>query len=96
MLLSSDMPRNVCVCKYHVNFTFLIEAIRNKFVNFPESCAKLLEKVCCNISNKTCMTNDCTKFETDLSLSLLELVRYLLTRQLKLRRRLVTNDSHPF
>ncbi|KAJ8868176.1 hypothetical protein PR048_031985 [Dryococelus australis] len=44
--LTSEIPHNVCVCKYHANFNYLIEAVNKKVQYFPNSAAKLLQIVC--------------------------------------------------
>ena len=61
VLLSSEMPHNVCVCKYHANFNFLVEAIHKKVSSFPVNHADLLNLVCCDIESEKCMTNECDK-----------------------------------
>lgn len=73
VLLSSAMPHNVCVCRYHANFNFLTEAIHDKLPLFPKSGKELLVQVCCDIQNESCMNSICEKCEYDIEFSLLPL-----------------------
>lgn len=57
----SQMPHNVCVCKYHANMNFLLESI-SKNDNFcPKTHKELLEYLCCNVSNEDCVLGKCPK-----------------------------------
>lgn len=61
----ADTPHNVCVCQKHANFQLLCDAL--KFVpKFPSSYKELLNLMCCNTSNETCMIGSCNKCETDI------------------------------
>lgn len=60
IFLTSDMPHNVCVCKYHANFNFLVESIAKKITRFPSISGDLLEKVSCNSKTEECMFGRCT------------------------------------
>lgn len=71
ILLTSEMPHNVCVCKYHANFTFLLEALNKTMPNFPSDSSKFLENICCDVNNETCMTGNCNECTVNLS-SLIE------------------------
>lgn len=55
----SQMPHNVCVCKYHSNVNFLLKSISKVEAAFPRNHKELLEYICCNISNESCMLNKC-------------------------------------
>lgn len=59
--LASQMPHNVCVCKYHANFNFLIEAISRKDIFFPSTHSDLLSLTCCDLENEKCMNGECKK-----------------------------------
>jgi hypothetical protein len=66
VLLSNEMPHNVCVCKYHANFIFVIDAIHQKIDSFPSSHADILSAVCCNLKSEKCMSSECEKCLTNL------------------------------
>lgn len=65
VLLSSSLPHNVCVCRYHVNFNFIITAIKKEVPDFHETPAKLLELMSCNITAEKCMTGECNSCKQD-------------------------------
>ena len=55
VLLSSETPHNVCVCKYHANFNFIVETLHELIPIFPATGKELLEHICCNTQNEVCM-----------------------------------------
>jgi hypothetical protein len=55
--LLSELPHNVCVCMYHANFFYLIEALRKTFPAVP---IDLLSVLVCSTNSETCMTNSCS------------------------------------
>ena len=55
VLLSSETPHNVCVCKYHANFNFIVETLHELIPIFPATGKELLEHMCCNTQNEVCM-----------------------------------------
>lgn len=57
--LATEMPHNVCVCKYHANFDYLIKAINRKDGAFPSKHCDLLSLMCCSIEEERCMTGNC-------------------------------------
>lgn len=61
VLPSSLLPHNVCVCRYHANFDFILCCLRDKIDDFPENSHVLLDKICCCSSNEKCMTNVCNE-----------------------------------
>lgn len=67
VLLSSQTPHNVCVCRYHANFNYLVESIYNKYPNiFPRYGNDLLKEICCELTNEICMLNNCNACEKHL------------------------------
>lgn len=66
VLLTSEMPHNVCVCKYHANFNYLVGSIAKKIPDFPVTGSNLLEKSCCDVKSEQCMLGHCSKCISDL------------------------------
>ena len=61
VLLSSKMPRNVCLCKYHDNVNLLCDSIHKAFPAFPSNSSQLVDKLVCDSENEKCMTGKCAK-----------------------------------
>lgn len=59
VMLVTETPHNVCVCKYHANFDFLLRSISNTVQEFPSTSSHLLSIMCCNVQNEKCMTGIC-------------------------------------
>lgn len=55
----SDTPHNVCVCKYHSNILFILEAFRKRFKTFPDDHKKLISEITCDVESENCMMNEC-------------------------------------
>ncbi|KAK6175722.1 hypothetical protein SNE40_014117 [Patella caerulea] len=62
VLLSSQMPQNVCGCKYHNNIVLLLESLHRRYptvvplyskTNFTAHCV-------CDVNNEKCMSNNCS------------------------------------
>lgn len=66
VLLTSELPHNTCVCKYHANFNYLVESIAKKIPDFPATGGDLLEKSCCDVKSEQCMLGDCSQCISDL------------------------------
>lgn len=60
VLLVSETPHNVCVCRYHANFQFLIDSTKH-LIGFPKNVKCLIEDMTCNTSSEICMTGQCAK-----------------------------------
>lgn len=54
-----ETPQNMCVCVYHANFCFFVQAIKNIFPSFPPNPLSILDNICCNLSSELCLTNRC-------------------------------------
>ena len=64
VLLRHKMPKNVCVCIYHANITFLIIALHKQFFNFPTNHRELIKLTTCserNLMNEACQTGACAQ-----------------------------------
>lgn len=62
VLLSSKMPHNVCVCRYHGNIVLLLESLHRTCPSIPlYSRNEFLSSYVCDISNEMCMSNNCAK-----------------------------------
>uniref|UniRef100_A0A8D9F251 Uncharacterized protein n=1 Tax=Cacopsylla melanoneura TaxID=428564 RepID=A0A8D9F251_9HEMI len=59
VLLSSEMPHNVCVCKYHANVIFLTQALHKLVYSFPPDHTTLICRLTCNVEDEKCMTGVC-------------------------------------
>ena len=69
ILLSSNMPCNICGCIYHGNIAILLEELYRKFPeNFRLYGEEFVESCVCNTTNKKCLPSNCvlhkTKFQT--------------------------------
>lgn len=73
VLLSSEIPHNVCVCRYHANFNYIVQSIHEKVPSFPQSSSTLLDSICCDTASEVCMMNNCTNCDYDLNHALLPL-----------------------
>ena len=60
VLLSSDLPVNVCTCRYHQNFMLLCEAMHKIQSDFPLYSHDLPPSLVCN-ENSNCWNNKCDK-----------------------------------
>ncbi|CAH0546801.1 unnamed protein product [Brassicogethes aeneus] len=67
------MPHSVCVCKYHANFSYLVESIHKEIKTFPQSSKELLLALCCNIDASKCMNGKCEECENDIEYTLVPL-----------------------
>ncbi len=51
--------RDTCMCKLHENLSFVAEKLNQLKLIESNNLEKLVEKVCCNSSNKSCMYGEC-------------------------------------
>ncbi|XP_050500497.1 uncharacterized protein LOC126880583 isoform X1 [Diabrotica virgifera virgifera] len=64
VLLVSDTPHTVCVCKYHGNFNYLLESLHsNKVLNqdLVPNGKELLRKLVCSLNEENCMLGTCSQ-----------------------------------
>lgn len=61
VLLSSQMPQNVCGCKYHENVFLLLEALHRKYPDIVPLYSKeaFTAKCKCDTSSEECMSDNC-------------------------------------
>lgn len=55
----SEMPHNVCVCKYHINMDFLVKSLHNIEKSFPNNGKILVDMLVCSSNSEICMKNKC-------------------------------------
>lgn len=61
MLLSSTIPRNVCLCQHHDNVKLLCEAIHKAVPEFPPYSSETVSHFVCSAEEEKCMTGVCDK-----------------------------------
>ena len=60
VLLSSDMPHNVCGCKYHNNIILMLESLHKKFPEIvPIYSSEFINQCVCDAENEDCMSDNC-------------------------------------
>lgn len=69
VLFVANTPHNVCVCKEHANFKFLVDTI-SSHCSTSLTHKSLLEKMCCDVEDERCMTNKCEVCCYDVSVCL--------------------------
>ena len=57
--LSSQMPRNVCVCRYHQNMMLILEALHKLDERFPVYSHGLPQALVCSDPSDFCWNNSC-------------------------------------
>lgn len=71
--LIDKMPHNMCVCKYHANFAFLLESCAKVIPTFPNTFERFLQLVCCNVLDENCMAENCQNCVRDIEHDLIPL-----------------------
>ena len=61
VFLSSDLPVNVCTCRYHQNFMLFCEAMHKIQSDFPLYSHDLPPSLVCNENSDDCWNNKCDK-----------------------------------
>lgn len=64
--LVREIPHDVCMCIYHENFKYLVEAVHNSFSFLPRNCKDFLKLLTCDLENEVCMTNKCLRCESSI------------------------------
>ena len=59
VLLSSQLPRNVCLCKYHENFIMAVNTLNKEFGHIPKYDHDLPAKLVCAAATDDCWFNRC-------------------------------------
>ena len=57
--LSFDMPRDVCLCKYHENVKLLAECLSKAISSFPNYSKEFVDNFVCDSSREVCMLSEC-------------------------------------
>ena len=70
--LQTDIPLNVCVCRYHANIDFIVDSIFKLHHTFPKCYKELLNICCCDINNEQCMMGDCEKCANKVCIEFIE------------------------
>ena len=55
VMLSSEMPSNVCLCSYHENIKLLCLCLSNEVPQFPVSSGSFVDNFVCNSESEGCM-----------------------------------------
>lgn len=74
--LTNNMPHNMCVCQYHANFGFLLEACVKVIKTLSSDFETFLKSTCCNIQDENCMANVCKNCVQDIKNDLVPLKYY--------------------
>lgn len=56
---SSRLPHNVCLCKYHENFIFAVNALHSAFPSFPKYTQNFWDKYLCQPHTEECWLRNC-------------------------------------
>lgn len=59
ILLSSKLPHNVCLCKYHENFIMVLESLHNQIPHIPKYSQNFPLMLVCNTDSADCWCNKC-------------------------------------
>ena len=58
-LLSSDMPRNVCMCQYHENIKLICDCLSKEIPEFPNYSGDFVDNFVCSSNSEECMLGKC-------------------------------------
>ena len=58
VLPTSDIPHNVCLCKYHTNVDLLLLSL-SRILNTPKTTSRFREAIVCDSNDETCMASQC-------------------------------------
>lgn len=61
VLLSSKLPHNVCLCKYHQNFALALDGLHKINPDIPKYSTKFPESTICSDATRNCWFNECDK-----------------------------------
>ena len=64
VLLSSDTPRNVCLCQYHENIRLICDCLSKEIEGFPTYSGDFVDKFVCDSSSEECMLARCQNCAT--------------------------------
>ena len=55
VMLSADMPRDVCLCQYHENIKLICECLKKEIPSFPQYTGHFVDNFVCNSESELCM-----------------------------------------
>ena len=61
VMLSSKMPRDVCLCSYHENIKLLCQCLNKEIPQFPVYSGSFVENFVCNSESESCMLGKCNR-----------------------------------
>ena len=61
VLLSSGIPRNVCLCQYHESIKLICDCLKKEIPKFPNYSGDFVEKFVCSSDSEACMFGRCAK-----------------------------------
>ena len=61
VMLSVDMPRDVCLCQYHENIKMICECLKKEISSFPQYSGNFVDNFVCNSESELCMLGKCNK-----------------------------------
>ena len=61
VLLSSEIPRNVCLCQYHENIKLICDCLKKEIPEFPNYSGDFVENFVCSSDSEACMFGRCAK-----------------------------------
>ena len=59
VMLTGDMPHNLCICKHHANISLLLEGL-SSITQLPKTHNDLMDKIVCDTQQQDCMMHLCT------------------------------------
>ena len=61
IVLSSKLPRDVCLCSYHENIKLLCQCLNKEIPQFPVYSGSFVENFVCNSESESCMLGKCNR-----------------------------------
>ena len=61
VMLSVDMPRDVCLCQYHEKIKMICECLKKEISSFPQYSGNFVDNFVCNSESELCMLGKCNK-----------------------------------
>ena len=61
VFLSSNMPRNICMCQYHENVKLIRDCLSKKILEFPSYSGNFVHHFVCSSGTEECMLGKCNK-----------------------------------
>ncbi|XP_048590135.1 uncharacterized protein LOC125573598 [Nematostella vectensis] len=61
VLLSSELPRNVCLCQYHENIKLICDCLSKQITEFPSYTGDFVDNFVCSPNSEECMHGKCSQ-----------------------------------